>query len=225
MSNIPVVILAGGRGSRLERHTDLIPKPMVKIQGKPIVERIIDNFRSHGFDNFIISSGYKSSVIENHFFGRRDIKVVNTGESTQTAGRILGVADEIKSDIFMACYGDIITNADPAEMMKYHRVNYPACTMLAVHPRGRFGELEFSSSGRIDRFSEKPVSDRWINGGYFCFSTSVFGYIESDKDVLEKDVFQKAMHAGSLYAHSFDGFWHSVDTQKDIAELNEMELP
>lgn len=223
-SNVPVVILAGGRGSRLGEHTDIIPKPMVKVQGVPIIERIIRHFQKCGFHRFIISAGYKSEIIAKHFYGVDAVRVVDTGIETQTAGRILGIENYISSSNFLACYGDGLTNYDPRCLLDQHLSRKDSvCTLLTVHPSGRFGELDFNSKGLITRFSEKPIGDKWINGGYFCFSRNIFGYLSKDA-VLETDVFSVLVREKKLFCDSYDGFWKSMDTPKDLAELNEMDL-
>lgn len=222
-TNVPVVILAGGSGTRLGENTQKIPKPMVEIQGVPILDRIIGGFKANGFERFIISSGYKSEVIEKYFHGREDVEVYNTGINTQTGGRLLGVADKILSDTFMACYGDIITDCNTRDILNIHRRTDAVCTMLAVHPVGRFGDLSFDSRGKVTSFREKAIQDKWINGGYFCFSNRVFDYIKTESDVLETDVIKQLVEKDSLYCYSHTGFWQSVDTPKDIMELNENE--
>ena len=226
MSQTPVVILAGGRGSRLGEHTDLVPKPMVKVQGVPIIERIMNNFGRNGFHRFIISVGYKGDVIAEYFKHNEDVVVVDTGVETQTAGRILGVKELLKEEHFLACYGDGLTDYHPADLVLEHRLRRPRsiCTMLTVHPTGRFGEISFDSRGMVTKFSEKPMSKNWINGGYFCFSDEIFDYLSKDK-VLETDVFGRLVSDGRMFCDSYEGFWHSLDTPKDLAELNNMRLP
>lgn len=225
-AEIPVVILAGGRGSRLGEETDVIPKPMVKVQGVPIIERIVNHYKKNGFSKIIISVGYKSDVIFEYFKDWDNVSVFNTGIETQTAGRLHGVKEHINSDIFMACYGDGLTSYNPQELVLQHiRNGSPLCTLLAVHPIGRFGELEFDARGRISRFSEKPMEDKWISGGHFCFSYGLFAHITSNQQVLETDIFSAMVERGEMYCDSHEGFWRSLDTPKDLAELNRLELP
>lgn len=223
-NSIPVVILAGGRGSRLGDVTDVIPKPMVEVQGVPMIERIMLHFQRRGFHKFIVSAGYKQEVIRDYFNKKNGVCVVDTGIETQTAGRILGVESYIDTQNFFACYGDGLTDYNPQNLLTKHMQNNAICTLLTIHPTGRFGELDFDSRGLVTRFSEKPIGDKWINGGYFCFSRNVFGYLEKNK-VLETDVFSRLVAEKQLFCDSYDGFWHSLDTPKDLAELNEMELP
>ena len=216
LSEIPVVILAGGRGSRLGEYTEAIPKPMVEIQGVPIIERIIRNFQKHGFKKFIVSAGYREDVLASYFFTRKDVNVVDTGIETQTAGRILGVRGCIGTQNFLACYGDGITDYNPCNLLEQH-LSHPSsvCTLMAVHPLGRFGEISFSPRGLVTKFSEKPIGNTWINGGYFCFSKEIFKYLSRDY-VLETDVFTRLVHEKKLFCDSHDGFWRSVDTPKDV---------
>ena len=218
---VPVVILCGGRGSRLGEFTDSIPKPMVKVKGVPIIDRIMDNFRADGFERFILSAGYKWEVLDEHFKDRLDVEVVFTGLETQTAGRLHGVKD-LLGDTFMACYGDGLTDYRPKELLSIHQSTSPTCTCLVVHPLGRFGELNFNARGQVTKFSEKPMGDKWINGGYFCFSPSIFDYIHRDTQVLETDVFNMLVRDGELFCDSYEGFWHSVDTPKDLADMEKL---
>lgn len=214
-----MIILAGGRGSRMGNETDIIPKPMVKIGGIPIIEHIMNSFHKRlGSCEFIIASGYRSEVIEEHFQGFPYVKVVNTGIETQTAGRLKKLNDIYNfQNPFYLCYGDGLTDFNFPELNIQSR---GVVNMLVVHPIGRFGEVNFDESKRVTGFQEKPVHDRWINGGYFFVNPEIFSYIKEDSDILETDVFQSLVPAGKLYCTPYDGYWHCMDTPKDQAELN-----
>lgn len=222
-NDVPVIILAGGRGSRLGEYTETVPKPMVEIRGIPIIKHIVDRFQRNGFRRFLVAGGYKIEVLKEYFKDKKelDVTVVDTGIKTQTAGRLLELKDIIKSETFMLSYGDILTDYNPLELADQHAKNAsPPCTLLTVHPLGRFGELEFDARGAVTTFSEKPTSSAWINGGNMCCSQSIFQFISNKSDVLETDVFSKLVSLGLLYCDSYTGFWRSVDTPKDVYELN-----
>lgn len=216
-----VVILAGGRGSRMGEQTDLIPKPMVKIGGKPMIEHIMWNFtRFLGECRFIVLAGYKHELIEEYFKDSLDVFVLNTGEETQTGGRlgILRNADGWLMDApFYVCYGDGLTNFD---LSKLKIQNEELVNMLVVHPSGRFGEVQFNKRGRVTEFTEKPVDTRWINGGYFIMQPEIMDYIAGDDDILETDIFSRIMMENELYCTPYAGYWHCMDTPKDWRDLD-----
>lgn len=215
-----VVILAGGRGSRMGEHTDIIPKPMVEIGGIPIIRHVIELWeRSLGDCHFYIAGGYKQEVIRDFFKGFSNVDVLDTGEDTQTAGRIVEVHKQVKLTMpFYMSYGDGLTNFDLSKLqLKYTEV----VNMLAVHPSGRFGEVEFTRSGKVTGFTEKPVGDRWINGGFFIINPKILYYIKNKSDILETNIFNMLYPCGELYCTPYDGYWRCMDTPKDYKELNE----
>jgi glucose-1-phosphate cytidylyltransferase len=211
-----VVILAGGRGSRMGDATDIVPKPMVKIGDIPIIQHIMTLFRGC---EFIVAAGYKKEIISEYFQGSPRVTVLDTGLDTQTAGRLKKVSEIISLDEpFYVCYGDGLTDF-PVLSMELKDV--AVVNMLAVHPIGRFGEIHFSPENRVTQFSEKPIEDRWINGGFFLCHSNILNYIETYEDVLETDVFSRLIESGKLFCTLYDGFWHCMDTPKDHKELNE----
>lgn len=215
-----VVILAGGRGSRMGEHTDLVPKPMVEIGGIPIISHIMHLFtKSLGRCHFIVAGGYRWQYIQQFFSKNEKVTVLDTGMETQTGGRILETHRQINlTQPFYLSYGDGLTSFDLSrlEFRQDEIVN-----MLVTHPIGRFGEVKFLPSGEITEFSEKPIHDRWINGGFFRVHSSILDYIETPQDVLETDVFSRLLEDKKLFCTPHDGFWHCMDTPKDWKELNE----
>lgn len=211
-----VVILAGGRGSRMGDATDIVPKPMVKIGDFPIIEHIMSLFVDA---DFIIAAGYKKEVIENYFKYFENVTVVDTGIDTQTGGRLKMVSESVDlGEYFYLCYGDGLTDYDLSKMTLPEGA---IMNMLAVHPSGRFGELDFDLHNKVIGFTEKPIDSRWINGGFFLCHHAVLEYIYKYSDILEVDVFPRILENGKLYCTPYDGFWHCMDTPKDYAELNE----
>jgi glucose-1-phosphate cytidylyltransferase len=211
-----VVILAGGKGSRMGEVGDLIPKPMVKIGDLPIIEHIMNIFGNY---EFIVAAGYKQESIREYFKNNNNVYVIDTGENTQTAGRILNLSSFIElNEPFYLCYGDGLTDFNP--ILLRNENNQAIVNMLAVHPSGRFGEIRFEGS-IVTEFSEKPISDKWINGGYFFVKPEILHFIEKESDVLETDVFSKLVEERSLFCLPYEGYWHCMDTPKDWKELND----
>jgi glucose-1-phosphate cytidylyltransferase len=215
-----VVILAGGRGSRMGEHTDIIPKPMVEIGTIPIIQHIMFLWESRiGECQFYVAAGYKWAFIEKYFRNNPGVHVIYTGEETQTAGRLKIVMESLNfNEPFYLSYGDGLTDFD---LSKLQFKNNEIVNMLTVHPSGRFGEIRFGHNKRVTEFTEKPVDGRWINGGYFKVSPRIFDYISGKNDILETDVFSRLMMENELYCTPYGGYWHCMDTPKDLAELNE----
>lgn len=214
-----VIILAGGRGSRMGEHTDVVPKPMVHVGGKPIIEHIMWNFtRFLGECQFIVAAGHKQEVIHKYFKDSNNVMVLDTGLETQTGGRINRASHLLDDEPFYVCYGDGLTNFDLSKLQIGHG---ELVNMLTVHPSGRFGEIRFGYGGRVTSFTEKPIDTRWINGGYFIMQPEVLNYIAGDEDVLETDVFPRLMTENALYCTPHGGYWHCMDTPKDWVELND----
>jgi glucose-1-phosphate cytidylyltransferase len=220
-----VIILAGGRGSRMGEHTDIIPKPMVEIGTIPIIQHIMFLWESRiGECQFYVAAGYKWAFIEKYFRNNPSVLVIYTGEETQTAGRLKVVMECLDAvgkpfyEPFYLSYGDGLTDFDLSQL----RLNSDALVnILVVHPYGRFGEVTFGYNKKVTGFTEKPIDSRWINGGFFCCSPSILDYIQDESETLETDVFPRLMMDGALYCTPYDGYWHCMDTPKDWAELNE----
>lgn len=218
-----VIILAGGLGSRLSEETHTIPKPMVHIGDKPIISHIITLYASYGYSSFIIAGGYKVEVIANYFerrsFADLEIRVIDTGLDTQTAGRILRLSNYINGD-FMLTYGDGLANLNINALEKFHFEQQRLATVTAVHPPPRFGTLEIHED-EVSAFYEKsPVMEGWINGGFMVFSKKIIDLIDQDSDVLERKILPKLATSHQLSAFRHPGWWYAMDTLRDKTYLN-----
>ncbi len=216
IENLNVVILAGGKGTRLKEHTKSIPKPMVKVLGKPIILYIIEHYQKFGLKNFIIASGYKSKIIKDFFKNYKNIKVIYTGKNTLTGGRLKKLKNYV-TDTFFLTYGDGISNINIKSLYKFHAKHQKIATITAVHPISRFGEISLSSNNTVLKFNEKPqVKNDWINGGFFIFNKNIFKYLRKDEEILEKYPLQKLANIRELKAYKHKNFWHCIDTIRDI---------
>ena len=220
-----VVILAGGKGSRLSEYTKIIPKPMVKILKVPIIVRIINHFTRYGFKDFIIASGYKSKIIEKYFsknFLNLNIKIVNTGINSMTGGRVKLLKKYI-NNTFMLTYGDGLCDVDLNKLIKFHKKNKYIATLTAVRPPARFGGIKISGK-TVRYFKEKSKLDEgWINGGFFVMETKIMKYIKNKKTVLEQLPLEKLSHSKKLGAFKHHGYWQCMDTIRD-KELLELAI-
>nr|WP_281166808.1 glucose-1-phosphate cytidylyltransferase [Thermodesulfobacterium thermophilum] len=242
------MILAGGLGTRLAEETHLKPKPMVEIGGKPILWHIMKIYSAYGINDFIICCGYKGHIIKeffaNYFIHTSDITIdlksnqmvihnsqveawtvtlVDTGEFTQTGGRLKRVAKYLEGEeIFCFTYGDGLTDANLREEIEFHRQHGKLATVLAVRPPGRFGALILEGS-TVKDFKEKPVGDGgWINGGFFVLSTKVIKLIKGDHTKWEEEPLEILAQLGELVAFKHEGFWHPMDTLRDKNYLEEL---
>ena len=211
-----VIILCGGLGSRLAEETKLIPKPMVKIGRLPILQHIIKIYKSYGFNEFILATGYKNKIIDNYFKNKKNIKCIYTGKNTLTGGRILRLKKFFKKDEnFMMTYGDGLTNQNLIKLLKFHLKNKKIATMTVVKPTARFGEV-FLNGNKVKKFEEKPqLNNNWINGGFFVLNYKIFKYIEGDQVMLERQPLIKMTKIKELIAFKHFGFWHCMDTMRD----------
>jgi glucose-1-phosphate cytidylyltransferase len=210
-----VVILAGGKGTRLSEYTKTIPKPMIKIGRKTILEHIIKYYERFGFKEFIIATGYKSKIIENHFKKKKQIKIVNTGLNTLTGLRIKKL-EKYLDKTFMLTYGDGLSNINLNKLLKFHKKHKRLATLASVHPPARFGEIETKES-LVSKFEEKPQLQKgWINGGFFVFEPGFFKYLLPKKNVmLEREPIKKMVKKRELSAYKHEGFWFCMDTLRD----------
>lgn len=220
------IILAGGYGTRLAEYTDKIPKPMIKIGGKPILSHIMNFYQSYGYNDFIIAAGYKKEIIIEYYKNSKEfqnLKIIDTGESTMTGGRILRLKSHIdKSENFFMTYGDGLCSINLDDLVKFHKKNNKIATVTAVHPPVRFGELEIDGD-RVVKFEEKPQSSAgWINGGYFVLNSDVFDYIDNDQTLFEKEPMTKLYQDNNLNAFKYDGFWKCMDTLRDKISLEQI---
>ena len=219
-----VVILAGGKGTRISEYTETIPKPMVPIGNKPILEHIINYYIKFGFNDFIIVTGYKHKIIKNYFKNKTkvgNIKVINTGVETLTGSRLKKISYELKQT-FMLTYGDGLSNIDLNKLLYFHKKNNKKITLTAVHPPARFGELSIYR-GLVTKFEEKPQLQKgWINGGFFVVEPEFLKLIGNNNVMLERSPLTKAVKKMSLAAYKHKDFWFCMDTLRDKKVLDEM---
>ena len=241
------VILAGGLGTRISEESTARPKPMIEIGGMPILWHILKIYSHHGINDFIICLGYKGYVIKeyfaNYFLHMSDvtfdlstnklevhhkhaepwrITLVDTGENTQTGGRLKRVADYLDGETFCFTYGDGVADIDISRLLAFHQEKATLATMCAVQPPGRFGALDIDGH-RIIRFEEKPSGDgSWINGGFFVLEPAVLDHIAGDDTIWERGPLEQLAKAGQLSAFTHDGFWQAMDTLRDKVKLEEL---
>ena len=218
------VILAGGKGSRLGSLTKYIPKPMIKIGGKPIIWHIIKILSLNGIKNFIICSGYKSSIIKNYVSTiKENIKCIYTGADTLTAKRIYLVRNKIKSQNFLMTYGDGLADIDISKLVNFHNKKKKIATVTAVNPIPRFGSIKINK-GFVTKFNEKIIDpNNLINGGFFILNKKIFDFIDLSKNVMwEQDPMIALTKKKQLSAYYHKGFWHCMDTERDYKYLNEI---
>lgn len=218
-----VVILCGGKGTRMNESTKSLPKPLVRVGAMPILWHIMMIYSHEGFNEFILCLGYKGEKIKEFFkkYKKWDIVFADTGRETNTGGRIKRIEKYIKEDWFFATYGDGLADINLPKLLDYHKRNKKIATLTAVKPRSPFGILEINSNQLVTSFDEKPVMDHWINGGFFVFDKRVFGYI-GHNDVLEREVFERLAKDRNVCAFPHKGFWECMDTYKDNLQLNEL---
>ncbi len=217
-----VVILAGGKGSRLSEYTTSIPKPMVKIMGVPILKRIISFYSEYGFKEFIVASGYKSEIIKNYFKKNKNIKVVFTGKNTMTGGRIKRLEKFLKKENFLLTYGDGLSDVNINKLIKFHKKNKNIVTLTAARPPARFGGIKLSGN-KVKYFKEKSSLDEgWINGGFFVMSPEIFKFLKNDSTVLERQPLEKISKLKKLGAYKHFKNWQCMDTVRDKQLLEEL---
>jgi glucose-1-phosphate cytidylyltransferase len=245
-----VLLLAGGFGTRLSEETDIRPKPMVEIGGKPILWHIMKMYSNHGYNDFVILLGYKGYFIKeyfaNYFLHQSDVTIdlqnnemqihrnsaepwrvtlLDTGLNSMTGGRIKRAQSVVGDEPFMLTYGDGVSDIDIGQLVEFHNSHEGAITMSSVQPDGRFGALELSDDGKkVSKFLEKPKGDgSWINGGFFVCDPKVFEYItEGDATVFEQSPLQNLATDNELYTYQHPGFWKCMDTLKDKNDLCDM---
>tara|TARA_B100001059_G_C17826969_1_gene582011 strand:+ start:745 stop:1512 length:768 start_codon:yes stop_codon:yes gene_type:complete len=236
-----VVILAGGFGTRLSEYTDNIPKPMVEISGKPILEHILNIYSNFNYNDFVIALGYKGNLIKKYFTEYNNYKndltidfknskieilkknktnnwkisLVDTGVKTKTGGRLKRLKNLIGSETFMLTYGDGLCNVNIDKLVKFHKSHGKLVTLTAVRPTARFGELKIFED-QITSFEEKPqLQEGWINGGFFIIEPEFLNFIKSDQTLLEREPLEKVAKDGQLMAYCHDGFWQCMDSKRD----------
>jgi len=235
-----VILLAGGFGTRLAEYTDIIPKPMVRVGGKPILWHIMQIFARFGHKDFYVALGYKAEVIKEYFLNYHALNadfsvdlasgnvshlkldsvdwrvtLVNTGDKSMTGGRVKRLQSFIGNETCLLTYGDGVADIDLDALLAFHRSHGKMVTVSAVRPAARFGELEMDGD-RVANFQEKPqLHEGWINGGFFVIEPGFFDLIEGDATLLEREPLEKVTKAGELMAYRHDGFWYCMDTKRD----------
>jgi glucose-1-phosphate cytidylyltransferase len=227
-SRPPVVILCGGRGARLQERTRELPKPLVEIGGRPILWHVIALYAAQGFRRFLLATGYRGEAIERFAAAQAwpegvAVQCVDTGLDTPTGGRIKLLESQLAAEpVFCATYADGLADIDLAQLLAFHDDHGALATMTVVRPELQFGITELDGAdGRVLGFREKPRSEHWINGGFFCLRTGVFSYLEVDS-VLERGPLEGLAAAGELRAYRHEGFWECMDTYKDAVALNDL---
>ena len=243
-----VGILAGGYGTRLAEETEVKPKPMVEIGGRPILWHIMMHYSCYGHNQFVIALGYKGEYIKRYMVdycslnsnmtinlksgsvdlhdrdGIQDwtIELIDTGLHTMTGGRIKRLQPYIGDETFMLTWGDGVSTVDLEKLLAFHRNHGRLITMTAVRPPARYGHLEFDGD-RIHEFTEKPqTAEGWINGAFFVAEPQVFDYIEGDETQFEKEPLERLAAEGELMAYKHDGFWQCMDTRRDKYVLEKL---
>ena len=213
-----VVILAGGKGTRIREYSSKIPKPMVKVNGIPIIVHIMKHYSNYGFDDFVIALGYKGSIIRNYFKKKKfpwNINLVNTGLNSMTGGRIKILKSIIGNNTFMMTYGDGVSNINLKKLVNFHKKNKKLITMTAVRPPARFGAIKLSGN-LVKYFKEKSKLDEgWINGGFFVVEPEFIKLIKGKDTYLEREPLEIASTKKQLYAYKHYDFWQCMDTKRD----------
>ena len=244
-----VLLLAGGFGTRLSEETDIKPKPMVEIGGKPILWHIMKIYSQYGLNEFVILLGYKGYYIKeyfaNYFLHQSDVTIdmqtgklevlnnssepwkitlLDTGLETMTGGRVKRAQNFVEDEPFMLTYGDGVSDINIEELVKFHKSHGKAMTMTSAQPEGRFGALNIDNNNQVHEFKEKPKGDgNWINAGFFVCESKVFDYIDNDTNaVFEQDPLMNLAKDGEIFTYKHDGFWKPMDSLKDKNDLNKL---
>lgn len=244
-----VLLLAGGFGTRLSEETDIRPKPMVEIGGKPILWHIMKIYSTYGFNEFVVLLGYKGYYIKeyfaNYFLHQSDVTIdlknnkmeilnnssepwkvtlLDTGLNAMTGSRIKKAQKFVGDEPFMLTYGDGVSDINIEELLRFHRTHGKTLTMMSSQPAGRFGALNIDSDGRVSKFLEKPKGDgNWVNAGFFICEPQVFDYIDDDDTVVfEQEPLQRLAEEGEIFTYQHQGFWKPMDSLKDKNDLNHL---
>jgi len=246
MGNTKVVILCGGKGTRMREETEFKPKPLVEIGGMPILWHIMKIYSNYGFNDFVLCLGYKGNMIKEYFMnfewfandftlhmgkGKREITThahsmekwnitfADTGEDTDTGGRVKKIEKYIDEDTFLLTYGDGVADVNISNLLEFHRSKGKIATVTGTKPTSRFGVLEVDDSGIANSFAEKPATNGLINGGFGVFNREIFNYLTEDSN-FEKDCLQKLAKNKEVAVYWHDGFWQCMDTYKEVEEFN-----
>ena len=243
-----VVILCGGLGTRLREETEYRPKPMVEIGGRPVLWHIMKLFAHYGMTEFVLCAGYRGQMIKDYFLNYEarnsdltitlgdhqsvrfhgghletgwEVTIADTGETTQTGGRVKRVQQYLDGDTFMVTYGDGLANVDVGKLLAHHKAHGKLATITTTRPLSRFGIVEIDPDSEVQSFREKPQADDWVSSGFFVFEPEVLDRLDRDC-VLEREPLEKLAAAGELVAYRHDGFWQPMDTYREFLMLNEL---
>jgi glucose-1-phosphate cytidylyltransferase len=221
----PVVILCGGRGTRLRERTESVPKALVEIGGRPILWHVIQIYAAQGFDRFLLATGYMGEAVEEFAAAERwpdgvRVEAVDTGLDTPTGGRVAALGDRLGGERFCTTYADGVADVDLGAQLDFHQEHGALATVTVVRPNLQWGIAELTGD-EVTGFIEKPRSEHWINGGFFCFEPEALDYIGPDS-VLEREPLSRLATDGQLRAFRHEGFWDCMDTYKDAVVLNDL---
>jgi glucose-1-phosphate cytidylyltransferase len=243
------IILCGGQGTRMREETEYRPKPLVEVGGRPILWHIMKIYSHYGFNDFILCLGYRGNMIKDYFLqyeamnndftislGRQEsiefhsihkeqglrVTLADTGLHTMTGGRVQKAQQYVNDDLFLLTYGDGVADVDLTKLLQFHKNHGKLATLTAVRPTSRYGMLQLSDNGRIEKFSEKPKSEGWANAGFFVMHRRVFDYLTGPSCVLEREPLERLAMEQQLVAYQHDGFFFSMDTFREYQYLNEL---
>jgi glucose-1-phosphate cytidylyltransferase len=222
----PVAILCGGRGTRLRERTETVPKALVEIGGKPILWHVIGIYAAQGFDRFLLATGYLGEMVEEFIAAEAwpdgvEVECVDTGLDTPTGGRIARLGGRLTDETFCATYADGVADIDLDAQLSFHQGHGALATVTVVQPHLQWGVAEIGDNHKVEGFVEKPRSEHWINGGFFCFEPGALDYV-GEGSVLEREPLERLAANGQLRAHRHEGFWDCMDTYKDAVVLNDL---
>ena len=215
-----VVILAGGKGTRMREMTTDLPKPMVSIGDKPVIDHLIEIFEYFGNFEFVIPTGYLGNIIEEHFKNKKNVRVVETGLDTNTGGRIKKIED-ILEERFLVTYGDGLANVNINKLIDFHKKNNSIGTMTVTNPMSRFGLVNFNKASRVESFIEKPKLDGFVNIGFMIFEKNFLKYLNYES-TLESKPLAELSKDGELYAFKHFGFFEPMDTYREYLNMNKL---
>jgi glucose-1-phosphate cytidylyltransferase len=221
-----VVILCGGRGTRLRERTESVPKALVEIGGRPILWHVIGIYAAQGFERFLLATGYLGEAVEEFVAAEAwpegvRVECVDTGLDTPTGGRIARLAGRLNGGTFCATYADGVADIDLDALLAFHADHGDLATMTVVRPHLQWGVAELGEGDRVEGFAEKPRSEHWINGGFFCFEAGVLDHL-GEASVLEREPLARLADDGQVHAYRHEGFWDCMDTYKDAVVLNDL---
>jgi len=221
-----VVILCGGRGTRLRERTETVPKALVEIGGKPILWHVIGIYAAQGFDRFLLATGYLGEMVEEFVASAEwpagvSVECVGTGVDTPTGGRIARLAGRLADETCCVTYADGVADVDLDALLGFHRGHGGLATVTVVRPNLQWGVAELGEGDRVAGFVEKPRSEHWINGGFLCLEPGALRYLD-ETSVLEREPLERLAADGELRAYRHQGFWDCMDTYKDAVALNDL---